>query len=120
MRTIALITASLLLASSLSHAAEAPLPDEKLVAQATHIVRGKVLEVTTKVEKSKLETSRGVHKDTIYTNTVEVDVISKGGVEKEMERSPSWPVSRTHASRTLLAYKATSPFRRKVKPRRST
>jgi len=120
MRTIALITASLLLASSLSHAAKAPLPDEKLVAKATHIVRGKVLEVTTKVEKSKLETSRGVHKETIYTITVEVEVFSKGAMEKKTERSPSWLGSRTPASRTLLAYKATSPFRRKVKPRRST
>jgi hypothetical protein len=84
MKTTALITASLLLlASSFSHAAKAPLPEEKLVAEATHIVRGKVLEVTTKVEKSKIETSPGVHKDTIYTITVEVDVVSKGAVEKK-------------------------------------
>jgi hypothetical protein len=84
MKTTALITAALLLFSSgFSHAAKVPLPDEKLVAQATHIVRGKVLEVTTKVEKSKTETAPGVHKDTIYTITVQVDVVSKGAVEKK-------------------------------------
>jgi hypothetical protein len=66
MKTIALLAAPLLLlASSISHAAKAPLPNEKLVDESTLIVRGKVLEVTTKVEKSKIETSPGVHKDTI-------------------------------------------------------
>ena len=72
-----------ILASSHSHAAKAPQSKEKLEIQATHIVRGKVLEVATKVEKSKIETSPGVHKDTIYTITVEVDVVSKGAVEKK-------------------------------------
>lgn len=84
MKTIALIAAPLfLLASSLGHAAKIPQTDEKLVAQASHIVRGKVLEVTTKVEKSKIETSPGVHKDTIYTITVQVEDISKGDEAKK-------------------------------------
>jgi hypothetical protein len=48
--------------------------------------------VTTKVEKSKIETSPGVHKDTIYTITVEVDVVSKGAVEKKDGKItvPAW------------------------------
>ncbi len=84
MKSIALIAASLfLLASSHSHAAKAPQSKEKLEAQATHIVRGKVLEVTTKVEKSKIETYPGNHKDTIYAITVQVEKVSKGNEAKE-------------------------------------
>jgi hypothetical protein len=81
MKAIALIAVPLpllLLASSLSHAAKAPLSKEKLETQATHIVRGKVLEVSTKVEKSQIETYPGVHKDKIYTITVQVEGVSKG------------------------------------------
>jgi hypothetical protein len=79
MKAIALIAAPLfLLASSISHAAEAPKTTEKLDTQATHIVMGKVLDVTTKVERSKIETSPGIHKDTIYTITVQVEEVSKG------------------------------------------
>lgn len=87
MKIIALIATPLILfASSLSLAAKIPQIDEKLIAQASHIVRGKVLEVTTKVEKSKIETSPGVHKDTIYTITVEVDEVSKGDAAKRNEK----------------------------------
>lgn len=84
MKTIALIVAPLLLlASSLSHAAKAPQSKEKLETQATHIAMGKVLDVTTKVEKSKIETYPGNHKDTIYTITVQVEKVSKGDEAKE-------------------------------------
>lgn len=84
MKAIALIAAPLFfLTSSLSHAAEAPKSTEKLENQATHVVRGKVLDVTTKVEKSKIETYPGVHKDTIYTITVQVEGVSKGSEAKE-------------------------------------
>jgi hypothetical protein len=87
MKIIALITAPIfLLASSLSHAAEAPKSTEKLETQATHIVRGKVLDVATKVEKSKIETDPGVHKDTIYTITIEVQGIAKGTGPKKGEK----------------------------------
>lgn len=79
MRLIAFLAASALLFSgSQIHAAEAPKSTETLATQATHIVRGKVLEVTTKVERSKIETSQGIHKDTVYTITVEVEDVSKG------------------------------------------
>jgi hypothetical protein len=39
--------------------------------------------VTTKVEKSKIETSAGDHKDTIYLITIEVDEVSKGDEVKK-------------------------------------
>ena len=84
MKIIALITAPLFfLTSSLSHAAEAPKSTEKLETQATHVVRGKVLGVATKVEKSRIETSPGTHKDTIYTISVQVEGVSKGSEAKE-------------------------------------
>ena len=62
---------------------ETPLSKEKLETEATHVVRGKVLDVTTKVEKSKIETDSGVHKDTIYTITVLMEAVSKGAEAKK-------------------------------------
>jgi hypothetical protein len=50
MKIIALLaTPAGVLASSLVHAAEAPKSTEKLTTQATHIVRGKVIDVATEV-----------------------------------------------------------------------
>jgi hypothetical protein len=87
MKIIALLaTPACVLASSLVHAAEAPKSTEKLTTQATHIVRGKVIEVATKVGKSKIETSPGIHKDTIYTITVQVEEHSKGHDATKGER----------------------------------
>lgn len=87
MKIIALLaTPACVLASSLVHAAEAPKSTEKLTTQATHIVRGKVIEVATKVGKSKIETSPGIHKDTIYTITVQVEELSKGHDATKGER----------------------------------
>ena len=62
---------------------KAPQSKEKPETQATHIVRGKVLDVTTKVEKSQVETDPCNHKDTIYTITVQVERVSKGDEAKE-------------------------------------
>jgi hypothetical protein len=87
MKIIALLaTPACVLASSLVHAAEAPKSTEKLTTQATHIIRGKVIEVATKVGKSKIETSPGIHKDTIYTITVQVEELSKGHDATKGER----------------------------------
>lgn len=61
-----------------SQAAEAPLSVEQLRAKATHIVSGKVLEVTSKTQKSAVEKAAGVHRDKIFTLTVEVDKPQKG------------------------------------------
>ena len=119
MKTTVIITAShLLLASSFGFAAKIPQADEKLVAQATHFVRGKVLEVTTKVEKSNIEASPSVHKDTISTITVEVDGVSKGAVEIN-EGKITALASQPH-SRGLPAHRPTRSFRRKGRTPRST
>lgn len=73
-----IIAVVVFLTAAISHAAKAPMSDEKMQKEATHIVTGKVLDVTTSVEKSKIETHPGTHKDTIYTITVEVQDIAKG------------------------------------------
>jgi hypothetical protein len=87
MKIIALLaTPAGVLASSLVHAAEAPKSTEKLTTQATHIVRGKVIEVATEVEKSKIGTSPGIHKDTIYIITVQVEELSNGHDAAKAER----------------------------------
>jgi hypothetical protein len=72
-----------LTASSLSYAALAPMSEEKMKNEVAYIVVGKVLDVTKKVEKSKIETG---FKDTIYTITVEVQGIAKGTGPKVGEK----------------------------------
>ena len=61
-----------------SWGAKAPIPDEEREKQATHIVVGKVLAVTFKIQESTVETAKGVHRDKIYTMTVAVDAKTKG------------------------------------------
>lgn len=63
---------------SSSWAAKAPVSDEKLKKQALAIVSGKVLEVTSEVKPSKVETGPGTHRDTVFTITIEVETVSKG------------------------------------------
>ncbi len=70
-------------ASTFSFAAKIPMTEEKMKNEATHIVVGKVLDVTTKVEKSKYEAG---FEDTIYTITVEVQGIAKGAGPKKGEK----------------------------------
>jgi hypothetical protein len=87
MRLIAFLAASaLLLSGSQIHAAKAPKSTATLETRATQIVRGKVIEVATKVGQSKIETSPGIHKDTIYTITVQVEELSKGHDATKGER----------------------------------
>ncbi len=87
MKTIAHMAVPLfLLISSLSPAAEAPKSQEKLETTASHIVRGKVIEVTSKVEKSKIKTYHDTDRDTIYTITVQVEKVSKGDEAKQGEQ----------------------------------
>ncbi len=87
MKTIAHIAVPLLLLiSSLSPAAEVPKSQEKLETTASHIVRGKVIEVTSKVEKSKIMTDHDTNRDTIYTITVQVEKVSKGDEAKQGEQ----------------------------------
>lgn len=61
-----------------SWAAKAPVSDDKLKKNAQAIVSGKVLEVTSEVKPSKVETGPGTHRDTVFTITIEVETVSKG------------------------------------------
>ena len=59
-------------------AAKAPQSDDKLKESAKQIVSGLVLEVTSKTQKSKVETSKGTHRDRVYTIKVLVKSVVKG------------------------------------------
>ena len=61
-----------------SWAAKAPLSPEKLQKEASHIVSGKILEVTAKVQKSTVEKGIGLHRDRVFTIKIQVRSISKG------------------------------------------
>ena len=58
--------------------AKAPIGDKAKKAQATLIIVGRVLAVDSKVQKSAAETAIGVHRDVVYTISVEVSSVSKG------------------------------------------
>lgn len=61
-----------------SWADKAPLSPEKLQKEASHIVSGKILEVTAKVQKSNVEKGIGLHRDRVFTIKIRVRSISKG------------------------------------------
>lgn len=61
-----------------SWAAKAPLSPEKLQKEASHIVSGKILEVTARVQKSTVEKGIGLHRDRVFTIKIQVRSISKG------------------------------------------
>lgn len=70
--------AGLLAFVSIAHAAVAPLSPAQLKAQATHVVTGTVLDVSSKTEKSKIEKAKGIHRDKVFTIRLEVKTVSKG------------------------------------------
>lgn len=59
-------------------AAKAPLDQKQLEAQAELIVTGKVVAVESRVQKSRVERAFGIHRDRVYTLTVQVADIAKG------------------------------------------
>ena len=59
-------------------AAKAPMSPKELEKESSHIVSGKVISVTAKVQKSKVERSFGIHRDKVYTIKLKVAAISKG------------------------------------------
>jgi hypothetical protein len=59
-------------------AAKAPMSPKDRAKQATNIVTGKVLEVTSKVQKSEVEKAIGIHRDRVFTITIQVKEVSKG------------------------------------------
>jgi len=48
-------------------AAVAPLSPAELEKQASHVVTGFVVEVTSKTQKSEIEKAKGIHRDRIHT-----------------------------------------------------
>ena len=62
----------------LATAAVAPMSPEELRVTSTHILKGKVLEVRSRIEKSQVERAFGLHRDRVFTIRLEVMKVSKG------------------------------------------
>ncbi len=73
-----LIAGFLVLAATTTWAAKAPVSPEGLKEEATHIVSGTVIEVTSKIQKSEVETALGIHRDRVFKIKVKVKTVSKG------------------------------------------
>ena len=59
-------------------AAKAPMSSKELEKESFYIVSGTVISVTTKVQKSKIERSLGLHRDKVYAIKLKVASVSKG------------------------------------------
>ena len=59
-------------------AAKVPMSQKELEKESSHIVSGKVISVTTKGQKSKVERALGLHRDRVYTIKLKVASVSKG------------------------------------------
>ena len=59
-------------------AAKVPMSPKELEKESSHIVSGKVISVTAKVQKSKIEPSLGLHRDKVYTIKLKVASVLKG------------------------------------------
>ena len=59
-------------------AAKVPMSPKELKKESSHIVTGKVISVTAKVQKSKIERALGLHRDKVYTIKLKVASVSKG------------------------------------------
>ena len=70
--------AGLIVIEASSLAAVAPLSPENLRKEASHIITGRVLEVKSSVEKSKVERAFGLHRDRVFTITLQASEVSKG------------------------------------------
>lgn len=58
-------------------AAQAPLTEEELEQAATHVIRGTVTKIDSRVEKSTVEKSF-LNRDTLFTITVRIEAVTKG------------------------------------------
>ena len=74
----------------LATAAVAPMSPKELRIASTHILKGKVLEVKSRIEKSKSERAFGLHRDRVFTIRLQVTAVSKG---KDVERGKKIIVS---------------------------
>ena len=59
-------------------AAKVPMSQKELEKESSHIVSGKVISVTAKVQKSTVERALGLHRDRVYTIKLKVTSVSKG------------------------------------------
>ena len=59
-------------------AAKVPMSQKELEKESNLIVSGKVISVTSKVQKSKIERALGLHRDKVYTIKLKVASVSKG------------------------------------------
>jgi hypothetical protein len=64
-------------------AAVAPHSKESMMEKATHVVRGNVVALSSKTQKSKVERGLLIARDRIFTITVEVIAVEKGKDVKE-------------------------------------
>ena len=59
-------------------AAVAPLPPEAMMEEATHVVEGKVIALSSKTQKSRFGRDLLVARDRIFKITVKVTIVEKG------------------------------------------
>ena len=69
-----------------SSAAVAPLSPEDLRKGSTHIIKGRVLEVKSRTEKSQFEGAFGLHRDRVFAIRLQVMKVSKGKGVKQGEK----------------------------------
>ncbi len=64
-------------------AAVAPHPPEEMMEEATHVVRGEVVALTSKTQKSKVERGLLIARDRIFKIRLKVTTVEKGKDVKE-------------------------------------
>tara|TARA_B100001540_G_scaffold56830_1_gene51294 strand:- start:286 stop:741 length:456 start_codon:yes stop_codon:yes gene_type:complete len=77
-----LLTIFVTLAAIHLQAAIAPLSQDKLKKQSELIIVGKVIGLETKVQKSKIEQSFGIHRDRLYNLEIEIERIHKASSDQ--------------------------------------
>lgn len=75
----------LALAAFDASAAVAPHPPEEMMEEATHVVRGKVVALSSKTQKSKVERGLLIARDRVFKITVRVSDVEKGKAIKESD-----------------------------------
>ena len=81
--SVAFLAGLLALTAVDASAAVAPHSKESMMEEATHVVRGKVVVLSSKTQKSKVERGLLIARDRIFTITVEVIAVEKGKDVKE-------------------------------------
>ena len=66
------------LTAFLASAAVAPRSSEEMMVEATHVVRGKVIALSSKTQKSKVERGLLIARDRIFKITLKVNSVEKG------------------------------------------